>query len=188
MFRQKKFYFIFACFTISDLLLIIFPNQNLHRTHENSSSKHMNKSHQQSPTNSGGVDSSQSFAQSPSDTRTEKTEMTVVESESRSYDPYLIAYHEETNSFTYNDPWIQVDLTNGSCCDENEIVCDVSESDSYEPPQPDMETESAEYCAVPMLEVTTAHEHEPEVSFHDNNNAASDSATDLDSYQTKNHF
>lgn len=126
----------------------------------------MNKLHQQSPTNSGGVDS-QSFGQSPSDTRTEKTETTVVESESRSYDPYLIAYDEETNSFTYNDPWIQVDLTNGSCCDDEiEIVCDVSESDSYEPPQPDMETESAEYRAVPMLEVTTAHEHEPEVSFH----------------------
>lgn len=149
----------------------------------------MNKLHQQSPTNSGGVDT-QSFEHLPSETRTEKTETTVVESESRSYDPYLIAYHEETNSFTYNDPWIQVDLTNGSCCDEKEIVCDVSESDSYEPPQPDMETESAEYRAVPMLEVTTAYEHESEVSFHDTTtqHPIQSNRFGFLSYQTKNHF
>lgn len=34
----------------------------------------------------------------------------TVENESRSYNPYLIEYHEETNTFTYNDPWIAVDL------------------------------------------------------------------------------
>lgn len=28
--------------------------------------------------------------------------------ECRSYDPYLIAYHKESNSFTFKDPWIQV--------------------------------------------------------------------------------
>lgn len=26
----------------------------------------------------------------------------------RSYDPYLISYHEDTHSFTYNDPWVEV--------------------------------------------------------------------------------
>lgn len=28
--------------------------------------------------------------------------------DSRSYNPYLIAYHEDTNTFTYKDPWVEV--------------------------------------------------------------------------------
>lgn len=34
--------------------------------------------------------------------------------QSRSYDPYLIAYHEDTNTFTYNDPWIITEQKNDS--------------------------------------------------------------------------
>lgn len=70
----------------------------------------------------GGVDSSKSFAQLHS-TETE-TQIQQDVDESRSYDPYLIAYHEESNSFTYNDPWIQVVQESPreiqSSCNDNE--------------------------------------------------------------------
>lgn len=47
--------------------------------------------------------------------------------EPRSYDPYLIAYHEDTNSFTYKDPWVQVDQAS-HISNDNEISLTVSEN------------------------------------------------------------
>lgn len=44
--------------------------------------------------------------------------------ESRSYDPYFIAYHEETNTFTFNDPWAQVDESNSSCFTETNLIAE----------------------------------------------------------------
>lgn len=35
----------------------------------------------------------------------------------RSYNPYLIAYHEDTNTFTYKDPWVEV--THEDVCNNN---------------------------------------------------------------------
>lgn len=50
------------------------------------------------------------------------------EDHSRSYDPYLISYHQDSNTFTYNDPWISNDQSNdnsNNCNDiSNEFVCD----------------------------------------------------------------
>lgn len=64
----------------------------------------------------GGVDT-QSFAQLHSSETQTQTDV----DESRSYDPYLIAYHKESNSFTYNDPWVQMDQENQSSSKDNEI-------------------------------------------------------------------
>lgn len=36
-------------------------------------------------------------------------EPTSIVVENHSYDPYLIDYNEDTNTFTYNDPWIKMD-------------------------------------------------------------------------------
>lgn len=52
------------------------------------------------------------------------------EDHTRSYDPYLISYHHDSNTFTYNDPWInnnkdQSNNSNNNCNDiSNEYVCD----------------------------------------------------------------
>lgn len=32
----------------------------------------------------------------------------------RSYDPYLISYHQDTNSFTYSDPWVDIGKNNSN--------------------------------------------------------------------------
>lgn len=40
----------------------------------------------------------------------------------RTYDPYLISYHEDTNTFTYNDPWVEVkheDISSNNYNNEN---------------------------------------------------------------------
>lgn len=44
------------------------------------------------------------------------------EDEQRSYNPYLIAYHEETNTFTYNDPWVEI---------KHEDVCNSNINENY---------------------------------------------------------
>lgn len=50
----------------------------------------------------------------------------------RSYEPYLIDYHEDTNTFTYNDPWIEVDQPNDSCCkvSESSVHVESQENDT----------------------------------------------------------
>jgi hypothetical protein len=87
-------------------------------------------------------------------------------------------YNEDSNTFTYNDPWIQIDKPNESCCNENENenVCNVEateapiahESASIEPQQliecdqsHDTGSVSAE-SPMPVPAMTV--EHEPEVS------------------------
>lgn len=48
----------------------------------------------------------------------------------RSYSPYLIEYHKETNTFTYNDPWVVVDEPTDCCShDECEIVLNTESND-----------------------------------------------------------
>lgn len=47
-----------------------------------------------------------------------------------SYNPYLIAYHEDTNSFTYNDPWVQVDQASHSSSNNNEISLNINQFDA----------------------------------------------------------
>lgn len=117
-----------------------------------------------------------------------ETYMSSFEFESRSYDPYLIAYHEDTNTFTYNDPWEVVSeavVSNESCSNDNEINCDLDEdaktfeiigayasvpNETETPPQPidrhdtiEHERETAEFTPPSVPEVTV--EHVQEVSF-----------------------
>lgn len=42
---------------------------------------------------------------------------TQHEGDSRSYNPYLIDYHEDTNTFTYSDPWVEI--THEDVCNSN---------------------------------------------------------------------
>ncbi|CRK95575.1 CLUMA_CG009037, isoform B [Clunio marinus] len=106
------------------------------------------------------------------------------ESETPSYSPYLIEYHEDTNTFTYNDPWIEMDNNSNNNCNTdislnveiNEIPKDtpnLHESVSTEliiPPQPvdhvhfcdsviekDIEEEN-----IPLIQAEVAVEHVPE--------------------------
>lgn len=65
----------------------------------------------------GGVDS-QSLVHS--DSTELHTQDPTDQDELRSYDPYLIAYHKESNTFTYNDPWAKVEESNSSCSDDSE--------------------------------------------------------------------
>lgn len=148
----------------------------------------------------GGFDS-QSFAKSYSDNHIEATETIVVESPSRSYSPYLIEYHEETNSFSYNDHWIQVDHAENNCCEEIEIKCNViasemsHESTSAISPQPIVcdqskkfseEIKPSELHTLPVVEVT-AHDHVPEVSFQQQQHSIQFAQQFLDLYQTLNY-
>lgn len=50
----------------------------------------------------------------------------------RSYEPYLIDYHEDTNTFTFNDPWINMDQPNDSCCkvSESSTLMESQENDT----------------------------------------------------------
>lgn len=106
------------------------------------------------------------------------------ENESRSYNPYLIEYHEESNTFTYNDPW---DQSNDTSCNDSEI-CLVEEShfapieipSAHAPVEseptitttPSSENTFNEHSAEVQSTPVEAVEHVPEVSFpHDNNNA-----------------
>lgn len=68
----------------------------------------------------GGVDS-QSLVHSDS-TEPTHTQDVADQNVSRSYDPYFIAYHEETNTFTFNDPWAQVDQTKSHDTETNFIA------------------------------------------------------------------
>lgn len=104
--------------------------------------------------------------------------------ESRSYDPYLITYAEDTNTFTYIDPWVQVDHTNDSCSNDNKDSfndCTTTEVQVIHEPTFSNAcdhnadaiakgTESAEivtHCeVVPTTTVATSAEHVPEVSLH----------------------
>ena len=72
-----------------------------------------------------------------------------IEIDSRTYSPYLIEYHEDTNSFTYNDPWNEVDQENDSLINDQETCSHVE---------------------LPPPEVIVEHTTEPsEVSFPHNN-------------------
>lgn len=59
--------------------------------------------------------------------------------EPRSYNPYVIAYHHDTNTFTYNDPWTQVEQAHDTCNSTNEINTIVVHHDEQQqitsPPQ-----------------------------------------------------
>lgn len=89
--------------------------------------------------------------------------------EDHSYEPYLIDYHEDTNTFTYNDPWIKTDQANYSCYNvpiahasvestsASEVKCCDHIRDGHESNTSESKEEIA-YCDV------TA-EHVPEVSF-----------------------
>lgn len=50
----------------------------------------------------------------------------------RSYEPYLIDYHEDTNTFTFNDPWINMDQPNDSYCkvSESSTLMESQENDT----------------------------------------------------------
>lgn len=125
----------------------------------------------------GGVDS-ESFTHAHSN---EICTEAVVD-DSRSYDPYLIAYHVETNTFTYKDPWIESDQSYlesyDNCCNDNEINSNVETSElpiahaSFHIPNGDAiavvnGTEPTKIPPAPEVII----EHEPKVSFpHDNSN------------------
>lgn len=168
--------------------LLHFKLSPLDRTHE--PHKHQNL-HQQNiywPIQASSVENSLPFMDSHFD------EVPVlsspiddyVEIESRSYNPYLIEYHEESNTFTYNDPW---DQTNEISSNDNEISLVVeNHSAPFEFPSASIESEPT-ITTTPSSEITfnpafnehsaevqsapvEAVEHVPEVSFpHNNNNS-----------------
>lgn len=41
--------------------------------------------------------------------------------ELNSYSPYLIEYHEETRSFTYTDPWVELENSQNTANDHNHV-------------------------------------------------------------------
>ena len=93
----------------------------------------MNKLHQQNLSwlqLVGGVES-QTFEESPfSEIHIfASVEESRVDEPPRSYSPYLIAYHEDTNSFTFTDPWVQVqvDQTSHISSKDNEISLNVND-------------------------------------------------------------
>lgn len=94
------------------------------------SDTHINnhKTYQQNllwPVKIGGIESS---AASEVPNHSNETFTSSFDFDSRSYDPYLIAYHEDTNTFTYNDPWVQDEIvSNDNCINNNEINCNVIE-------------------------------------------------------------
>lgn len=128
----------------------------------------------------GGVN----FQASQEQSHSNETYTSSFDFESRSYDPYLIAYHEDTNTFTYNDPWVQMEVvSNDSCSSDYEIIYNVVEETTQNemvetaplelviPPQPidrhdsiDNEQESAAVPSPSEPEATV--EHVAEVSFH----------------------
>lgn len=66
------------------------------------------------------------------------------EDHTRSYDPYLISYHHDSNTFSYNDPWInnnnkdQSNNSNNNCNDiSNEYVCDNNDCTTNESHTPE---------------------------------------------------
>lgn len=72
----------------------------------------------------------------------------------RSYDPYLISYHEDTNSFTYTDPWVEItheDINNSNFNDNN-----LEHHDSTTSPSPPVTTTSSYASEVNNLEVSTS--------------------------------
>lgn len=46
--------------------------------------------------------------------------------ELNSYSPYLIEYHEDTRSFTYTDPWIELENNQNTESEHNHVVVDTS--------------------------------------------------------------
>lgn len=48
--------------------------------------------------------------------------------ELNSYSPYLIEYHEETRSFTYNDPWVELENSHNTANDHNRDEVEVGQA------------------------------------------------------------
>lgn len=94
--------------------------------------QNMNKLHQQNLSwlQLVGGGESQSFDESPfNEAHVFPSIEESRDDESRSYNPYLIAYHEDTNSFTYNDPWVQLDLASHSSNNDNETNLNVTSNE-----------------------------------------------------------
>lgn len=117
------------------------------------------------------------------------------ENEERSYNPYLIEYHEESNTFTYNDPWDH--QTNDISCNDNEISLVVENHIApLEIPSAHASVESEptitsitssentfhEHSAEVQSTPVEAVEHVPEVSFPHNNH--NNNSTTIDRHET----
>lgn len=78
---------------------------------------------------------------------------TQHEDDLRSYNPYLIAYHEDTNTFTYNDPWVEI--THEDVCNSNFNENYVNEQNST---QWSLPTTTYEAAAAPTVNTTENHQ------------------------------
>lgn len=71
----------------------------------------------------------------------------------RSYNPYVIAYHENTNTFTYNDPWVEI--THEDVCNSNSIDNNVNEQNST---QWSLPTATSNYAEPTVNNTTEGHQ------------------------------
>lgn len=88
--------------------------------------------------------------------------------DTRTYDPYLIAYHEETQTFTYNDPWSEVtheDVDSSFCDDHSEDFSAISLPTTTS-------TSSYDTCSTITEEVPTESVFFTETPSHDDQPAA----------------
>lgn len=90
----------------------------------------------------------------PQDQPPMSTDYTQHEDDSRSYDPYLIAYHEDTNTFTYNDPWVEI--THEDVCNSNFNENYVNEQNSTQSSLPT----TTHDAAAPTVNTTEYHHQE----------------------------
>lgn len=86
------------------------------------------------------------------------TDHTQHEEESRSYNPYLIAYHEDTNTFTYNDPWVEI--THEDVCNSNYNENYVNEQNSTQSSLPTTTNDAV----APTVNTTEYHHQQEEFS------------------------
>jgi hypothetical protein len=81
------------------------------------------------------------------------------EDDLRSYNPYLIAYHEDTNTFTYNDPWVEI--THEDVCNSNFNENYVNEQNSTQWSLPTTTNEAAD---APTADTTENQSHQEVIS------------------------
>jgi hypothetical protein len=87
--------------------------------------------------------------------------------DTRTYDPYLIAYHKETQTFTYNDPWSEVtheDVDSSSYDGHSEDFSAYS--------LPTTTTHSIDTCSTITEDVSTESGFFTETPSHDDQTAA----------------
>lgn len=83
----------------------------------------------------------------------------------RSYDPYLISYHEDTNTFTFTDPWVEVTHEDINNSNFNENIVEHYDSTTTTPSLPATTTSSNASESNNMELTTSSSDHHEDLNY-----------------------